>query len=112
MTKTERKARLVHLRKAKQNIKMAIAELRVDGRESYRLPLASLVGQAVANLKDAASQLYKASAGTINMRDETLAMMRTYKTMSVSELIDDPFEVQVLCTLSGKVESVRVTLAY
>ena len=53
MTKAERKARLVFLRKAKRHIKMAIAELRVDDRESYRLPLASLVGQAMAFLKKA-----------------------------------------------------------
>ena len=53
MTKAERKARLVYLRKAEKHVKMAIAELRVDNRESYRLPLASFVGQAMAYLKKA-----------------------------------------------------------
>lgn len=47
-----------------------------------------------------------------NMRDETLAMMRTHQGNSVSQIIADPFEVRILCTLSGKVESVLVTLAY
>ena len=53
MTKAERKARLAHLKKAEKHVKMAIAELRVDDRESYRLPLSSLVGQAMAYLKKA-----------------------------------------------------------
>lgn len=53
MTKAERKARLAHLRKAKNHVEMAIAELRVEGRESYRLPLASLVRQAMEYLKKA-----------------------------------------------------------
>lgn len=51
MTKAERKARLVYLRKARKHINIAIAELRVEGRESYRLPLVSLVGQAMEFLK-------------------------------------------------------------
>ena len=57
MTKAERKARLAHLKKAEKHIKMAIAELRVDDRESYRLPLASLVGQAMEYLKKAVASL-------------------------------------------------------
>ena len=46
------------------------------------------------------------------MRDETLEMMQTEQKKSVSELIDNPFEVGVVCTLSGEVESVLLTLAY
>ncbi len=53
MTKAERTARIEQLRKAKNHIEIAIAELQVEGRESYRLPLASLVGQAMAFLKKA-----------------------------------------------------------
>ena len=53
MTKAERKARLALLKKAQKHIKIAIAELRVNDRESYRLPLSSLVGQAMAYLKRA-----------------------------------------------------------
>lgn len=46
------------------------------------------------------------------MRTETLEMMRTCQAKSVSDVIDDPFEVRVVCTLNGDVESVLITLAY
>jgi len=46
------------------------------------------------------------------LRDEIIANMHKESLKSVSELIDDPFEVRVVCTLQGEVESILLTLAF